>query len=42
MNTPSQAEGNWEWRYHPDALNDRGLQEHLKYVTYLYGRAPND
>ncbi len=41
MNTPSQAEGNWEWRYHPDTLNDRGLREHLKYVTYLYGRAPN-
>ncbi len=41
MNTPSQAEGNWEWRYHPDVLNDHGLREHLKYVTYLYGRAPN-
>ena len=41
MNTPSQAEGNWEWRYHPDALNDDGLRAHLKYVTYLYGRAPH-
>lgn len=40
MNTPSSAEGNWEWRYHPSALDDEGLREHLKYVTYLYGRAP--
>lgn len=41
MNTPSQAEGNWEWRYHPDTLKDDGLREHLKYITYLYGRAPH-
>ena len=41
MNTPSQAEGNWEWRYRPEALQDDGIREHLKYVTYLYGRAPN-
>lgn len=40
MNTPSSAEGNWEWRYHPSALDDEGLREHLKYVTYLYGRDP--
>lgn len=42
MNTPSQEEGNWEWRYHPSALDYEGLGEHLKYVTYLYGRAPSN
>ena len=41
MNTPSQAEGNWDWRYQSEVLQDYGLREHLKYVTYLYGRAPS-
>ena len=40
MNTPSQPEGNWSWRYAPGALNP-SLGERLKQLTYLYGRAPN-
>ena len=39
MNTPSKAEGNWEWRYRGDVLSE-GLSAHLKYLTYLYGREP--
>ena len=40
MNTPSQPEGNWSWRYTPGALNP-SLGERLKHLTNLYGRAPN-
>ncbi|MFW6359517.1 MAG: 4-alpha-glucanotransferase [Chroococcales cyanobacterium] len=40
MNTPSQAEGNWEWRYTPEALTE-SLRDHLKHLTYLYGRVPH-
>jgi len=39
MNFPSKAEGNWEWRYHSEALN-RELSDRLKILTQLYGRAP--
>lgn len=39
MNMPGTATGNWEWRYHPDALT-RELSDRLKYYTWLYGRAP--
>jgi 4-alpha-glucanotransferase len=39
MNTPGVAEGNWEWRYHPDMLSD-DLANKTRYVTYLYGREP--
>jgi len=39
MNFPSKAEGNWEWRYRPDALTDQ-LCDRLKTLTYIYGRVP--
>lgn len=39
MNFPSKAEGNWEWRYRPDALTEE-LCDRLKTLTYTYGRAP--
>lgn len=39
MNTPSQAENNWEWRYPAEYLN-QGLTDYLKHLVYLYGRAP--
>ncbi len=37
MNTPGIAAGNWEWRYHPEALSD-GLIWKFRSVTYMYGR----
>lgn len=39
MNVPSQAEGNWAWRYQPDALTDE-VRDRLKTLTETYGRAP--
>ncbi|MBD2450594.1 4-alpha-glucanotransferase [Nostoc sp. FACHB-152] len=39
MNFPSVAEGNWEWRYQPEALT-KELSDRLKVLTQLYGRAP--
>jgi 4-alpha-glucanotransferase len=39
MNTPSVAEGNWDWRYRSEAVNS-AVSEHLKHLTCLYGRAP--
>ncbi|BAY09072.1 4-alpha-glucanotransferase [Calothrix sp. NIES-2098] len=39
MNFPSVAEGNWEWRYQPEALTE-DLGQRLKILTTLYGRAP--
>jgi 4-alpha-glucanotransferase len=39
MNTPSQPEDNWEWRCRGEAFNQE-LSDRLKYMTYLYGRAP--
>lgn len=39
MNYPSKPEGNWEWRYHSDALTDE-LRSRLKTLTKTYGRAP--
>ena len=40
MNVPSQAEGNWGWRYQPDALPEE-LRHRLKALTETYGRAPS-
>lgn len=40
MNMPGVAEGNWQWRYRSEAVNN-GLSERIKYLTYLYGRAPH-
>ena len=39
MNVPSFGEGNWEWRYQPDALTDE-LSYRLKTLTETFGRAP--
>lgn len=39
MNLPGKAEGNWEWRYNFEALTPE-LRDRLRYLTYLYGRAP--
>jgi 4-alpha-glucanotransferase len=39
MNVPSQGEGNWEWRYQPDALTEE-LSDRLKTLTETFGRAP--
>jgi 4-alpha-glucanotransferase len=39
MNTPSQADGNWGWRYRSEVLTPE-LGERLKHLTWLYGRAP--
>jgi 4-alpha-glucanotransferase len=36
-NTPSVAEGNWDWRYSKEMLIP-WLSNHLKHLTYLYGR----
>jgi 4-alpha-glucanotransferase len=38
MNTPGTIEDNWSWRYEEDVLTD-DISGHLKYITYLYGRA---
>lgn len=39
MNFPSIAEGNWEWRYHNQALTHE-VRDRLKVLTQLCGRAP--
>lgn len=41
MNTPSHPEGNWEWRCRQEAFNQE-LSGRLKYLTYLYGRTPQN
>ncbi|NEP02117.1 MAG: 4-alpha-glucanotransferase [Symploca sp. SIO2E9] len=38
MNKPGTTQGNWEWRYLPDALTPE-LSDRLKTLTYIYGRA---
>ncbi|MEG4205207.1 4-alpha-glucanotransferase [Microcoleus sp. Pol7_A1] len=40
MNFPGKAEGNWGWRYRPEALNGE-VGDRLKTMTYISGRAPN-
>jgi 4-alpha-glucanotransferase len=40
MNFPSKSEGNWEWRYQSDALNQE-ICDRLKTLTEIFGRAPN-
>ena len=37
MNIPGQTEGNWRWRYSPDAL-DPAVSARLAELTSLYGR----
>ena len=38
MNLPNSTEGNWAWRFDPDALTDE-LAQRLRGLTELYGRA---
>lgn len=40
MNFPSTVEGNWSWRYRPEAINSN-LCDYLRQITFTYGRAPN-
>ena len=37
MNLPNSTEGNWAWRFKPDALSDE-LAQRLRGLTDLYGR----
>jgi len=41
MNYPGNPSGNWDWRMHPDAINE-GLIHRLHETNYLYGRLPKD
>lgn len=38
MNTPSQASGNWSWRFLPEQLSE-GIQRGLVELCTIYGRA---
>ena len=38
MNLPNTTEGNWAWRFKPNALTNE-ISERLKKLTELYGRA---
>jgi 4-alpha-glucanotransferase len=38
MNLPNSTEGNWAWRFEPEALTDE-LAQRLRELTMLYGRA---
>ncbi len=40
MNTPGEAEGNWEWRMQPGALTDE-IAHRLQSLTRLFGRGHN-
>jgi len=39
MNYPGNPSGNWDWRMHPDAINE-GLIQRLHETNFLYGRLP--
>ena len=39
MNYPGKPSGNWDWRMHPDAI-DEGLINRLHETNFLYGRLP--
>ena len=41
MNYPGNPSGNWDWRMHPDAINE-GLIKRLYDTNYLYGRLPDE
>lgn len=40
MNFPGKPEGNWGWRYRPEAVNWE-MRDWLKTMTYISGRTPN-
>lgn len=39
MNVPSQADGNWAWRYRPEMLTDE-VRDRFATLTRVFGRAP--
>jgi 4-alpha-glucanotransferase len=39
MNYPGKPSGNWDWRMHPNAI-DEGLINRLHETNFLYGRLP--
>jgi 4-alpha-glucanotransferase len=39
MNRPGTAEGNWQWRFSWDQVDDE-LPARLTHLVALYGRAP--
>lgn len=39
MNFPSKAEGNWDWRYRPEALSQE-VRDRFRMLTELSGRIP--
>jgi 4-alpha-glucanotransferase len=41
MNLPNSTEGNWSWRFNPDALSDE-LALRLRKLTELYGRTQDN
>lgn len=41
MNTPGTVEDNWSWRYGENDLTE-DVAQHLQYLTYLYGRQPQE
>ncbi len=41
MNYPGNPSGNWNWRMHPDVINE-GLIARLYETNYLYGRLPKE
>ncbi|MEO0795757.1 MAG: 4-alpha-glucanotransferase [Verrucomicrobiota bacterium] len=42
MNTPGEAQGNWQWRYHPDNLEQLkyDVAGYLNELAWLYDRLP--
>ena len=41
MNYPGNPSGNWNWRMHPNAINE-GLIARLHETNFLYGRLPEE
>lgn len=41
MNYPGNPSGNWDWRMHPNAINE-GLTKRLYENNFLYGRLPQE
>ncbi len=42
MNMPGREQGNWGWRFTPDALADTAPRDFLKHLTHVYGRNPRE
>ena len=43
LNTPGRAEGNWQWRFHLEQLQQfqKASSAYIKELNVLYGRLPN-